>query len=431
MRCATVMLKMLKIRNEPTNSVTPPNTSSTTLKKDRSSAMSSDWRWAASWPVSTCTCAGSTRSIRRLSSAGGDALGGGDRDRVELPLLVGEALGLLERQLRGAGAAAVGVAQALEADDLVLAHLTLARDAQRVADLEASRCRPCWCRSRPRRRRRAAGPRRRSSVSKGSGATEETKLGAKPAVSLSPFSSTNWPSEKMPPSALSHALHPAHAVQELGREGGSRASSAAPRVVGRDRHVGALVGLVEDVVEGRVDRVREHVAAGDEGHAEEHGERGDERAQLALREAAQSDALTTPRPSSARSPRRPCPRRVVHHEAVAQHDQTVGVGGRLGVVGDHHHGLAELVDRARAASGGSPRWPSSRGCPWARRRTPRRAATRARAPPPRAAAGRRRARPAGGSGGPAGRRSPPAGRGRPARPRARRSRAAAGCSPAP
>ena len=55
MRCATVIVKMLKIRNEPTNSVTPPNTSRMTLKKERSSAISSDWRWAASWPVSTMT----------------------------------------------------------------------------------------------------------------------------------------------------------------------------------------------------------------------------------------------------------------------------------------------------------------------------------------------------------------------------------------
>ena len=67
MRCATVMLKMLKIRNEPTSSVTPPNTSSTIVKNERSDLMSSDWRAAASWPVSTWTCGGSARSIRALS----------------------------------------------------------------------------------------------------------------------------------------------------------------------------------------------------------------------------------------------------------------------------------------------------------------------------------------------------------------------------
>jgi hypothetical protein len=47
MRWAIVMLKMLKIRNEPTTRVTPPNTSSTIWKNDRSSAMSCDWRSAA------------------------------------------------------------------------------------------------------------------------------------------------------------------------------------------------------------------------------------------------------------------------------------------------------------------------------------------------------------------------------------------------
>src|ERR687895_436071 len=41
-----------------------------------------------------------------------------------------------------------------------------------------------------------------------------------------------------------------------------------------------------------------------------------------------------------------CARRgVVHHEAVAQHDQAVRVGGRLRVVRDHHDRLPELVHR--------------------------------------------------------------------------------------
>jgi hypothetical protein len=35
----------------------------------------------------------------------------------------------------------------------------------------------------------------------------------------------------------------------------------------------------------------------------------------------------------------------VHDLAVAQHDQAIGVRGGLGVVGHHHHGLAEVVDR--------------------------------------------------------------------------------------
>ena len=137
---------------------------------------------------------------------------------------------------------------------------------------------------------RGGRPSTYSSASNGSGTTEAMKLGAKPAVSLSPFSSTNWPSEKMLPSALLHALHPAHALEELGREGRHRAVVGDAARARADRHVGPGEGLVEDVVEGGVDRVREHVAAGDERHAEEDGEGRDERAQLALREPAECHA---------------------------------------------------------------------------------------------------------------------------------------------
>ena len=63
---------------------------------------------------------------------------------------------------------------------------------------------------------------------------------------------------------------------------------------------------------------------------------------------------------------------VVHHEAVAQHDQPVRVRGRLGIVGDHHDGLAELVDRLAQQLQHLLARPSSRGCRSARRRRHRR-----------------------------------------------------------
>ena len=94
--------------------------------------------------------------------------------------------------------------------------------------------------------------------------------------------------------------------------------------------------------------------------------------------------------------------------------------GRLGIVGDHHHGLPELVDGAPQEPAAPPRSISSRGCRWARRRTPRPASRPGRGPPRRAAAGRRRARTGGGCAGRRGRRCRSAAR----------STAASGFSPA-
>ncbi len=69
-RWATVIEKMLKIRKLPTSSATPPNTSSTTRKNERSSLMSCAWRAAACVPVSTTSRGGSTWSMRVRSSRG-------------------------------------------------------------------------------------------------------------------------------------------------------------------------------------------------------------------------------------------------------------------------------------------------------------------------------------------------------------------------
>ena len=67
---------------------------------------------------------------------GRDAGRGLDGDPVELALLLGQALGLGQRQLGRARAARRGVAEPLDADDLVGLHARLGRDPQRVADAE-------------------------------------------------------------------------------------------------------------------------------------------------------------------------------------------------------------------------------------------------------------------------------------------------------
>ena len=59
---------------------------------------------------------------------------------------------------------------------------------------------------------------------------------------------------------------------------------------------------------------------------------------------------------------------LVDDPAVGQEHDAVGVGGGDRVVGDHHDGLAEVVDGRAHEARGSRRWRGSRGCRWARRR---------------------------------------------------------------
>ena len=68
-RCATVIEKVLKIWKAPTNSETPANTSRAMRRKPRSEAMSSDWRSAASSPVSTTRPGGVISATRSRSSS--------------------------------------------------------------------------------------------------------------------------------------------------------------------------------------------------------------------------------------------------------------------------------------------------------------------------------------------------------------------------
>ena len=105
------------------------------------------------------------------------------------------------------------------------------------------------------------------------------------------------------------------------------------------------------------DLVGLHVGAGDHRDAEQDRDRGQRRAQLALRQAAQGErrscasALRWSRISSTVGSA--C---VVDDAPVGEEEDAVGDRGRAGVVGDHHDRLAELVDGAAQQRRG-PRGP--------------------------------------------------------------------------
>ena len=115
-----------------------------------------------------------------------------------------------------------------------------------------------------------------------------------------------------------------------------------------DDRVDALVRLGEDLLERAVDGVGEHVGAGDHHHPEHDRQRGQDRAELALPQVSQRDRAhpestcfirsSTCSGVSRRSSRTISPStRTSTRSAIA---------AAVGVVGDHDHRLAELVDRA-------------------------------------------------------------------------------------
>ena len=126
--------------------------------------------------------------------------------------------------------------------------------------------RRCRCRSRPRRRSRgqAALLVRRRASKRASGAPRSSmKLGAPPALVGLPFLSRIVAVGRRPqPSAVATSGERLHLVEHRRRDRRRRAVGRSSNVLlRRDRDVGALVGRVEDLVEGRVDRVGEDVGA--------------------------------------------------------------------------------------------------------------------------------------------------------------------------
>ncbi len=137
-RWATVIEKVLKIRNAATNSATPAKISSAVFRKPMNSPTSSRWDWTFSAPVSTSTESGSA-AVRLAASRSGVVPGdGGDGDLVELALLAGDPLRLGQGEHGDRRAAErVDVAEGRDPDQRVLLGRLLAGDLDRVADREA------------------------------------------------------------------------------------------------------------------------------------------------------------------------------------------------------------------------------------------------------------------------------------------------------
>ena len=165
---------------------------------------------------------------------------------------------------------------------------------------------------------------------------DETNSGAKLELSWSPLSSTKRTTEKMPPSAFLTPSTLPHLVEVARGERRRRGLVALGGRAGGDRDVRARVGHVEDLVERLVDRVREDIAAGDEGNAEQNGQGRDGGAQLARHQAPEETLVMRP-PSSTRSRHWRC--RADPSCTIWPSRSTiepVGVRGGLGVVRDHH-----------------------------------------------------------------------------------------------
>ena len=121
----------------------------------------------------------------------------------------------------------------------------------------------------------------------------------------------------------------------------------------------------EDAVEGLLDRVGQDQRAADHRDADHDGERRQQRADLAPREALQRDGdhRSVISSSAARiscALERP---EVADDVAVGEEQHAVGDRRGVRVVGDHHRGLAERVDRVAQQREDLAAGRSSPGCP--------------------------------------------------------------------
>ena len=137
-RWATVIEKVLKIRNAATNRATPAKISSAVFRKPMNSPMSSRWDWTFWAPVSTSRSSGSA-AFRFAARCSGVTPGvGGDRDLVELALLAGQPLRLGQGEHRDRRAAErVDVAERRDPASVYSRVAALAGDLDLVADLES------------------------------------------------------------------------------------------------------------------------------------------------------------------------------------------------------------------------------------------------------------------------------------------------------
>ena len=117
----------------------------------------------------------------------------------------------------------------------------------------------------------------------------ETSVGAPPVSTGSP-STTTTPMACRPPSAIwtPSTCGPCRPGRRQRLVGGLE--RLAERRLRHDDDVDVLVGGLVDVLEAGAQLVGEHVGAADHGHAEQHGQDGEGRAQLVLEEVAEGDA---------------------------------------------------------------------------------------------------------------------------------------------
>ena len=150
-RCATVIEKVLKMMNAPTNSAMPANASSSVLRKLRLLWMSSDWSFASSRAGLDVDGRGSSAAQLRVTLLGA-------RARSATATSISSSLPRLSADpLRLAAASRTAIVAPPKADHVAelargprsgsASPGASAHERTRVADLQVRACRRCSCRS--------------------------------------------------------------------------------------------------------------------------------------------------------------------------------------------------------------------------------------------------------------------------------------------
>ena len=286
-RCATVIENVLKMMNAPTNTAIPANTSSSVLRKLRLFLIESAFSSACSLPVFTSTVSGITRSMRVTSSCG--VTPGVAATWIESTFPRWSA-----RSWATGNVTTETVAPPSDSTSPNLARPEIVKSRRPVRPTSETRSpifRPSssavplliatsWGLA-------GGSPSTYSSGSNRSGGREKSSGGAPPVFTWSPFALKMEAVSSTLPAAVCHPGHVLDPAHERFRDLlAHRAVVGVELGAAADDHVDALVRGLEDLVEGAVDRVREHVGAGDHRDAEQDGEAGQHRAHLAREESA-------------------------------------------------------------------------------------------------------------------------------------------------
>ena len=147
------------------------------------------------------------------------------------------------------------------------------------------------------------------------------------------------------------AVDGADVVDQLGGDaspGGRRLAAAEVRL-GADRDVHVAGDVLEELVDGPVEGVGDDEGSGDEPDAQDDREGGEEESDLVVPDVAEAEAEHRQASELLHPVEDPFGgglQHLVGDAAVGEEDDAVAVARRGRVVGDHDHGLAELVDRA-------------------------------------------------------------------------------------